>query len=63
MRALGRYEEAIEAALSSPHRSKIELAELYREAGNLSIAQEIYAELASKQICDSDVLELFQKPS
>lgn len=62
LRALGRYEEAIEAAMSSPHHSKIELAELYREAGNLSIAQEIYAELASKQICEQDVLELFLYP-
>jgi tetratricopeptide (TPR) repeat protein len=62
LRALGRYEDAVEAALNSPHHSKIELAELYREIGNLSIAQEIYAELASRQLCDPDVLEPFLYP-
>ena len=62
LRALGRYEDALEAALSSSHHSKIELAELYREAGNPCIAQEIYAELASKHLCDPDVLENFLYP-
>ncbi len=62
LRALGKYNEALDAAVSSPHHSKIELAELYREAGSYEIAQKIYAELALKQHCDPERMENFIYP-
>ncbi|KYK35781.1 MAG: hypothetical protein HXS46_17035 [Theionarchaea archaeon] len=62
LRALGKLEEAVKAALSNPSHSKIELAELYKEAGKHDIARKIYAELATRQFCNPDRLENFIYP-
>ncbi len=62
LRALGKLEEAVKAALSNPSHSKIELAELYKKAGKHDIAREIYAELATRQSCNPERVGNFIYP-
>ncbi len=52
----------MKAALSDPSHSKIELAELYIEAGKHDIAQKIYTEFAEKKSCDPDKSKDFLYP-
>ena len=49
LRALGRHQEALEPAVNDPHYSKLNLAEIYRRAGEYEISRQLFAELAMEK--------------
>jgi tetratricopeptide (TPR) repeat protein len=59
--ALGEYQEALETALNDPHHSKLELAELYRKAGEYEISRQLFAELAMEK-SEEIIWDMFFKP-
>lgn len=60
--ALDKSEEALKTVLENPPRNKKELARFYEELGKSEISQQIYAEIAVKQLCNCDKMENFIYP-